>query len=81
MRRAAVNGQPPDREGLKWFNHAWDALERDSVPPPFIYPSEDGGIQLEWTVNDWVVSAEVDLATKLASMFPSSPPLWISPRR
>jgi hypothetical protein len=59
-------GVPPDREGLKWFNTAWEALERDALPQPYIYPTEDGGIQLEWTIANSEISAEVDLASKTA---------------
>lgn len=59
-------GVPPDREGLKWFNSAWEALERDAVPQPYIYPTEDGGIQLEWTIANHEISAEVNLSGKTA---------------
>lgn len=56
----------PDREGLNWFRAAWESFERDAMPQPYIYPTEDGGIQLEWTIDNREISAEVNLAAKTA---------------
>ena len=53
---------------MKWFRDAWAALDRDALPLPFIYPTEDGGIQLEWTLGELAVSAEVDLKERKAEV-------------
>lgn len=35
-------------------------LTTSDVPPPHLYPTEDGGISAEWTVYDWDTSAVFD---------------------
>ena len=43
-------------DGLKsGFENSFDP----SLPLPYLYPTEDGGLQAEWTLGDWEISLEV----------------------
>ncbi len=54
-------GKAPSREGLASLQKAWGATSAESLPLPFIYPTPEGGIQMEWCLGDWEISAEVEL--------------------
>lgn len=61
-------GKAPAKEGLKAFKTAWDAASTESLPLPYIYPTPEGGIQMEWRQGDWELSAKVDLDTLAAEL-------------
>jgi hypothetical protein len=61
-------GKAPTRERLKAFKHAWDAASTESLPLPYIYPTPEGGIQMEWRQGDWELSAEVELEKLTAEL-------------
>jgi hypothetical protein len=43
-------------DGLKsGFENSFDP----GLPLPYLYPTEDGGLQAEWTMGDWEISLEV----------------------
>ena len=54
-------GKAPLHEGLDWFVYAFDTHFGDSLPLPYIYPTYEGGIQLEWSHGSWELSLEIDL--------------------
>lgn len=54
-------GKAPTKERLKAFIHAWNAADTESLPLPYLYPTPEGGIQMEWTQGEWEIFAEVDL--------------------
>ena len=54
-------GKAPSHEGLDWLG---DTLEReypDHLPLPRIYPTPEGGVQMEWTLGRIDISLEIDL--------------------
>jgi hypothetical protein len=51
------------RDGLLRLGKSFDALFDAGLPLPFLYPTPEGEVQAEWSVNDWAVTVEVDLAT------------------
>ncbi len=54
-------GKAPSHEGLDWLG---DTLEReypDDLPLPRIYPTPEGGVQMEWTLGGFVAVLEVNL--------------------
>jgi hypothetical protein len=61
-------GKALHKDGLKWFTGMWTAARTESIPLPYIYPSLEGGIRLEWTKGTWELSAVVDLDSRLASL-------------
>jgi hypothetical protein len=61
-------GKAPTKEGLKSFMAAWDGARTEAIPLPYIYPTPEGGIQMEWRQGRWELSAEVDLASLTAEL-------------
>jgi len=54
-------GLAPPSEGLDWLSHAFDRNYPEDLPLPFLYPTEEGGIQAEWSLGPNEVSLEIDL--------------------
>jgi hypothetical protein len=59
-------GVAPDKEKLSWLAEQFDAHLDGSLPLPYLYPTAEGGIQAEWTLNGKEVSLEIDLANETA---------------
>ena len=54
-------GKAPSHQGLDWLS---DRLEReypDDLPLPRIYPTPEGGAQMEWTIGSFDIGLEVNL--------------------
>ncbi len=54
-------GLAPVIVGLDWFAKTFEANFPDDLPLPFVYPTAEGGIQLEWSLDGQELSLEVDL--------------------
>jgi hypothetical protein len=54
-------GRAAAKEKLDWFANTFDSSFDTDLPLPYLYPTAEGGIQAEWTLNDWEVSLEIDL--------------------
>jgi hypothetical protein len=61
-------GKAPSKEGLKWFLSAFETHFASVLPLPHLYPTPEGGIQAEWSFQDWEVSLAVNLDSKHADM-------------
>jgi hypothetical protein len=59
-------GNAPDKEKLTWLADMFDAHFDGDLPLPYLYPTAEGGVQAEWTMNGREVSLEIDLETKQA---------------
>jgi hypothetical protein len=59
-------GNAPDKDKIAWLADMFDAHFDGDLPLPYLYPTAEGGVQAEWTMNDWEVSLEIDLETKQA---------------
>jgi hypothetical protein len=59
-------GIAPRRENLDWFAAAWEKNIPLELPKPYIYPTPEGGIQLEWSQGGWELAAEIDFKEKTA---------------
>ena len=57
-------GKAPDPQGLQWLGNTFNANLDSRLPLPYLYPTAAGGIQAEWSINDWEVSLEIDLIQK-----------------
>lgn len=57
-------GKAPDRESLLWIEKVFEDNYASSLPLPYLYPTAEGGIQAEWTLNDWEISLEISLNDK-----------------
>jgi hypothetical protein len=55
--------QAPSHEALNWFIQIFDTYCVDSLPSPYIYPTYEGGIRMEWSIGSWELSLDVNLAS------------------
>ena len=55
------DGVAPDHAGLDWLSGVFKMYYPDDVQLPHTYPTEDGGISLEWSSDAWEIDIEVDL--------------------
>lgn len=60
-------GLAPASEQLDWLAGAFDTNFDADLPLPYLYPTAEGGIQAEWTLNEWAVSLEIELERKLGT--------------
>ena len=54
-------GVAPDHAGLDWLSGVFKRYYPDDVQLPHTYPTEDGGISLEWSLGTWEIDIEVNL--------------------
>jgi len=59
-------GIAPNRESLLWLSKEFDTKFSPTLPLPYLYPTAEGGIQAEWTINNWEISLEIELDSKQA---------------
>ena len=56
-------GLAPDHEGLAWLAARFDRHFPEELPLPHLYPTEEGGVQAEWSLAPGEASLEVDLGS------------------
>ncbi|MCM8625129.1 hypothetical protein [Accumulibacter sp.] len=54
-------GVSPPKEGLEWLSRSFATHYPDDLVLPYLYPTPEGGIQMEWTLGKTEVSLEIDL--------------------
>lgn len=57
-------GQPPPEDGLDWLTQVFEQHYPEGLPLPFLYPSLEGGIQAERSVEPEEASLQVDLLSR-----------------
>lgn len=62
-------GLAPGSTGLDWLEYASSGRFPDEALLPHIYPTPEGGIQMEWEQDDIVSSLEIDLETRHGEWF------------
>ncbi len=60
------DGKAPGSEELEWLAAGFDQHYPDDLPLPYLYPTSEGGVRVEWSLSDYEVSLEVNLATHRA---------------
>ena len=58
-------GLAPSPEGLEWLSTSFESHYDDDVELPHTYPTEEGGIRMEWSVENNVLILEIDLDTRV----------------
>ena len=58
-------GKAPSRHGLDWLAQALAHEYPNDLPIPRIYPTPEGGAQLEWRIGRYDVTLEVDLESRI----------------
>ena len=59
------DGKAPSSDGLEWLHHAFECNYPHEIPLPHIYPTENGGVQAEWSLGPNEVTFDVNLETHL----------------
>jgi len=54
-------GQAPNHDGLDWLAASFDQRFPGDLPLPYLFPTEDGGVQAEWAIGTHSVSLDVNL--------------------
>ena len=54
-------GIAPCKEGLDWLAGYFEACYPEDLPVPRIYPTPEGGVQIEWALNAYEISLAVNL--------------------
>ena len=57
-------GKAPSHDGLDWLVAKFAAEYPDDLPRPYIYPTPEGGIHVEWALGTIDISLEVDLGER-----------------
>ncbi len=53
-------GRAPSASGLEWFARILRKLGTKGTPPPYLYPTPEGGVRAEWSLGSQDVSLDVD---------------------
>jgi hypothetical protein len=61
------HGVPPSAAGLTWLSESFGANFPEDVPSPHLYPTPEGGIRAEWSLDPFELSLDIDLATHMGS--------------
>jgi hypothetical protein len=59
-------GNAPDKDKLTWLATMFETHFNGDLPLPYLYPTAEGGVQAEWTLNGREISLEIDLGKRLA---------------
>lgn len=54
-------GKSLDKQGLDWFADILSSRYPEELPLPYLYPTVEGNIRMEWTFDTREISMEVDL--------------------
>jgi hypothetical protein len=58
-------GEPLDTDALSWLGEAFDSFyDGENFPLPAAFPTPEGNIQFEWSLNGCEISLAVDLENK-----------------
>lgn len=57
-------GEPFNRDDLEWLKLAFLSSYSVWLPIPYIYPTPEGCVRAEWTINSNEISLEINLAKK-----------------
>jgi hypothetical protein len=61
-------GNAPVSAGIDWLSDEFTRAYPEELPLPFVYPTPEGGIRLEWSLGSNEVTLDIDLATHVADL-------------
>lgn len=63
-----LNGEgiAPDKVGISWLTSSFEKKFPDDLQLPYLYPTEDGGIQAEWSLSHYEISLTINLIAHTA---------------
>lgn len=59
-------GKAPPAQGIDWLEDRYNRLYAAHLPAPYVYPTPEGGVSLEWSIAQNEASLEIDLYTHSA---------------
>ena len=59
-------GVAPNVDDLEWLTDQFEANYSDRLPAPYLYPTGEGGVQAEWSLDQWEATLDIDLKSKTA---------------
>jgi len=62
------HGSAPTATGIDWLSDRFTRTYPEDLPLPFVYPTPDGGIRLEWSLEPHDITLDIDLAKHTASL-------------
>ncbi|HWR31183.1 MAG TPA: hypothetical protein VN631_15250 [Negativicutes bacterium] len=62
-------GIAPRKDGLDWLSSCFNTYYPYDIRLPYVYPTAEGGIQAEWSINNVESSLEIDLASHKAEWY------------
>ena len=62
-------GKAPNHEALDWLDAKFAEEYPDGLPRPYIYPTPEGGVQMEWSIGSYEAEIEVHLLDHTAEWF------------
>lgn len=57
-------GKAPITDHLNWFSKSFETNYSPELPLPYLYPTPEGNIQAEWSINNFDVSLIIELESK-----------------
>lgn len=65
-----VQGEPINVDGAKWLGEIFDQwYDSENLPLPATFPTPEGNVQFEWSINKHEIALTVDLANKQAEVY------------
>jgi hypothetical protein len=61
-------GSAPNSAGLDWLSEKFTRAYPEDLPLPFVYPTPEGDIRLEWSLGPHDLTLDIDLAKHAASL-------------
>lgn len=62
------SGNAPTSAGIDWLSDKFAQLYPEDLPLPFVYPTPEGGVRLEWSLGSRDVTLDIDLGTHVAGL-------------
>lgn len=54
-------GKAPNEAGLNWLSEAFEQNTPDDFPLPYVYPTPEGHVQAEWSLDNYEITLEINV--------------------
>lgn len=59
------HGIAPDKSGLDWLAEMFELFYDPGLPLPHVFPTPDGGVQVEWSIGEREIALKIDLLSRI----------------
>lgn len=66
-------GSAPTSAGIDWLSDKFTRDYPEDLPLPFVFPTAEGGIRLEWSIEPHEVTLDIDLTKHVANLHTLNP--------